>query len=63
MTPRFVLSKVRQFLLRLWVVDTDAMPRRMHDGTEALARSRVRPVYARNGVKVVVSAQRTRAHE
>ena len=58
MTPDFAHSKVKQFLLRLWGVDT-TVPLARHDGpADVFARAKARHIYTRNGVRVTISPRR-----
>ncbi|PAQ05592.1 hypothetical protein CIT26_30100 [Mesorhizobium temperatum] len=62
MTLDFVLSKMRQILLRLRAVDTSP-PARRDSEAERFARAMVRPIYSRNGIRVSVSPRNPRNRE
>lgn len=58
MAPGFAHSRVMQFLLRLWGVDTNSpMPRR-GGPADVFDRAKARRIYTRNGVRVTISPGR-----
>jgi hypothetical protein len=52
-----------QILQRLWVVNTAAQPVKRASAADGFARATVRPIYARNGIRVSVSPRKVRDRE